>query len=32
MRKALLDALRDKYQADISAADATIKIYLDLLG
>ena len=29
MRKALLDALRDKYQADISAADATIKIYLE---
>ena len=29
MRKTLLDALRDKYQADISAADATIKIYLE---
>ena len=29
MRKALLDALRDKYQADISSADATIKIYLE---
>ena len=29
MRKALLDELRDKYQADISAADATIKIYLE---
>ena len=29
MRKTLLAALRDKYQADISAADATIKIYLE---
>ena len=29
MRKALLDALRDKYEADISAAHATIKIYLE---
>ena len=29
MRNTLLDALRDKYEADISAAHATIKIYLD---
>jgi hypothetical protein len=29
MRKALLDALRDKYEADISASFATINIYLD---
>ena len=29
MRKALLDALRDKYQADISADDATNKIYIE---
>ena len=29
MRKALLDALRDRYEADISAAHATIKIYLE---
>ena len=29
MRNALLDALRDRYEADISAAHATIKIYLE---
>ena len=29
MRKALLDALRDRYEADISAAHATIKKYLE---
>ena len=29
MRNTLLDALRDKYEADISAAHATIKIYLE---
>ena len=29
MRKPLLDALRDRYEADISAAHATIKIYLE---
>ena len=29
LRLALLQALEDKYQAQISAADATIKIYLD---
>ena len=29
MRKDLLDALRDKYEADISASFATINIYLD---
>ncbi len=28
MRKAILEALRSKYQADISAADATANIYL----
>jgi|TARA_Y100000114_G_scaffold91022_1_gene84476 hypothetical protein len=29
MRIGLLDALRDKYEAEISAAYATINIYLD---
>jgi len=29
LRQALLQALEDKYTAQISAADATIKIYLD---
>ena len=29
MRKALLKALEDKYNAQISEADATIKIYLE---
>ena len=29
MRLAILKALEDKYQAQISEADATIKIYLD---
>ena len=29
LREAILKALEDKYNADISAADATIKIYLD---
>ena len=29
LRQALLQALEDKYNAQISAADATIKIYLD---
>ena len=29
MRRALLQALEDKYTAQISEADATIKIYLD---
>ena len=29
LRLALLQALEDKYTAQISAADATIKIYLD---
>ena len=29
MRLAILDALEKKYEADIAAADATIKIYLD---
>ena len=29
LRLALLQALEDKYQAQISEADATIKIYLD---
>ena len=28
MRRALLQALEDKYNADISNADATIQIYL----
>ena len=28
MRLAILDALEKKYEADIAAADATIKIYL----
>ena len=29
MRLAILDALEKKYEAEIAAADATIKIYLD---
>ena len=29
-RQAILQALEDRYQAQISEADATIKIYLDL--
>ena len=29
LRLAILQALEDKYQAQISEADATIKIYLD---
>ena len=29
LRQAILQALEDKYNAQISAADATIKIYLD---
>ena len=29
MRQAILQALEDKYNAQISEADATIKIYLD---
>tara|TARA_R100001510_G_C7599196_1_gene166349 strand:+ start:103 stop:303 length:201 start_codon:yes stop_codon:yes gene_type:complete len=29
MRRAILQALEDKYTAQISEADATIKIYLD---
>ena len=29
MRNGLLNALRDKYEAEISAAHATINIYLD---
>lgn len=29
MRQAILQALEDKYTAQISEADATIKIYLD---
>ena len=29
LRSAILQALEDKYQAQISEADATIKIYLD---
>tara|TARA_Y100000592_G_scaffold49952_1_gene79115 strand:+ start:171 stop:380 length:210 start_codon:yes stop_codon:yes gene_type:complete len=29
LRQALLQALEDKYTAEISTADATIKIYLD---
>ena len=29
LRQAILQALEDKYNADISAADATIKIYLE---
>ena len=29
LRQALLQALEDKYTAEISAADATIKIYLE---
>ena len=29
LREAILKALEDKYNADISAADATIKIYLE---
>ena len=30
LRQAILQALEDKYQAQISEADATIKIYLDI--
>ena len=30
LKRAILQALEDKYQAQISEADATIKIYLDL--
>ena len=29
MRRAILEALRLRYEAEISEADATIKIYLD---
>ena len=29
MRRAILNALRAKYEAEIAEADATIKIYLD---
>tara|TARA_R100001594_G_scaffold1578_10_gene6831 strand:+ start:1082 stop:1285 length:204 start_codon:yes stop_codon:yes gene_type:complete len=29
LKKAILQALEDKYQAQISEADATIKIYLE---
>ena len=29
MKKAILDALEDRYTAQISEADATIKIYLE---
>ena len=29
MRRAMLDALEKKYEADIAAADATIQIYLN---
>ena len=29
LKEALLQALEDKYQADISAAEATLKIYLE---
>ena len=29
LRSAIIQALEDKYQAQISEADATIKIYLD---
>jgi len=29
MKKAILDALEARYEAQISAADATIKIYLE---
>ena len=29
MRRAILDALEAKYQADIAHADATLKIYLE---
>ena len=29
MRKAIIDALEDKYKAQISQADATLKIFLD---
>ena len=32
LRQAILQALEDKYNAQISAADATIKIYLDHSG
>ena len=29
MRKAIIQALEDRYQAQISEADATLKIYLE---
>ena len=29
LKEALLQALEDKYEADISAAEATLKIYLE---
>ena len=29
MRRAILNALRDKYEAEIAEADATINIYLE---
>ena len=29
IKRAILDALEDKYNSDISSADATIKIYLE---
>jgi hypothetical protein len=29
LKQALLQALEDKYEADISAAEATLKIYLE---
>jgi len=29
MRRAILDALRAKYEAEIAEADATLKIYLE---
>ena len=29
MKRAILDALEAKYQADIAHADATLKIYLE---
>ena len=32
LKEALLQALEDKYEADISAAEATLKIYLENSG
>ena len=32
MKRAILDALEAKYNADIAHADATLKIYLEKLG